>query len=125
LVAVGSFTHRPTGVELVRYVSSIPVIGGLGKVCKFHGGDIYTFCDLARFNGQSYLANGFVEQDRIGVDYKYVVSGKRVHKFNFRKKAILRKYPNVEPGTELEMTKSLNIHRIWDCGKVRYIFENN
>ena len=123
LIAVGSFTNRPSGVELVRYVSSIPVIGGLGKICKSHGGTIYTFCDNSRYSGDSYKRNGFIEQDSIPVDYKYVVKGKRVHKFNFRKRSIIEKYPNVKRGTELEMMTDLGIYRIWDCGKTRYIYQ--
>ena len=58
-------------------------------------------------------------------DYKYIISNKRYHKFNFRKQILLKKYPDIlnENMTEREMTKKLGYYRIYDCGLIRYVWE--
>ena len=53
-------------------------------------------------------------------DYRYIVGKKRVHKFNFRKKNIIKKYNVDENMTEKEMMNSLKIYKIWDCGLYKY-----
>ena len=46
----------------------------------------------------------------------------RFHKFNFRKKVLLKKYPDqvTSDMTETEMAKILGFDRIWDCGLFKY-----
>ena len=58
-------------------------------------------------------------------DYFYIKKNKRFHKFNFRKKKLLKKYPNIlnENMTETEMVKELGYDKIWNCGLIKYIFE--
>lgn len=51
---------------------------------------------------------------------------KRFHKFGFRKKNLLKKYPNsgLTPNmTESEMTRKLGFMRIWDCGLIKYVYK--
>ena len=64
-------------------------------------------------------------------DYRYVGRGAlshvRVHKFNFRKQTLLKKYPDsglTEDMTEYEMTQKLGFYRIWNCGLFKYVWEN-
>lgn len=128
LVSVGCFTKRGSNYELVRYCNSHIVMGGLGKVVKFYSGivksDIFTFCDLSRFDGKSYLRAGFKLDKTLEPDYRYLINDKREHKFNWRKKQIKNKYPNMysENLTEKEMMEMLGFPRIWDCGKSRYVY---
>ena len=127
LVACTQFTIRKNGAyELIRHACSCNVIGSLGKAVSFfakhYTHDIYSFCDLTRYNGKSYQKAGFIQQGRLKPDYKYVVDGVRRHKFGFRRRAIHSQFPHVysEDLTEKEMMKLLEYPRIWDCGKIRY-----
>ena len=64
-------------------------------------------------------------------DYRYYNTNidryKRWHKFGFRKKILLKKYPNnlTENMTETEMVKILGYDKIWDCGLIKYIWINS
>lgn len=128
LVAVTLFSKRNYGYELVRHAASVKVVGGLGKVVKHfhreHQVDIHSFCDISRHDGRSYEAAGFVKSGELKPDYKYVVNGKREHKFGFRLASIKVKYPEVySPSkSERQMMEEAGVPRIWDCGKTRYIF---
>jgi hypothetical protein len=76
-----------------------------------------------------YIQLGFKFDGYTRPDYKYLKSNiiQRIHKFNFRKKSLLRKYPNIlnENMTENEMTKKLGYYKIYDCGLIRYVWKNN
>ncbi len=128
LVAVTLFAKRNYGHELVRHAASVTVIGGLGKVVKHfhreHNTPIHSFCDISRHDGKSYESAGFVKSGELKPDYKYVINGKREHKFGFRLASIKTKFPEVysEAKTEREMMEEAGIPRVWDCGKVRYVF---
>lgn len=125
LVAVACFTKRGGEWELVRYCTSKHVLGGLGKLMKAWGKPCYTFCDLSRFTGDSYVKAGFVKTNELKPDYRYVVNDERQHKFLWRKNRIKIKLPEVyHPDlTEKQMMDAAGIYRIWDCGKVRYEYE--
>ena len=68
---------------------------------------------------------GFVLDSVEKPDYSYLVNGKRVHKFNFRKKLLSKKYGFPMTMTEREMVNSLGISRIWNCGLIKYVYRNN
>ena len=130
LVSLTSFTAGQSNTsnkgkfELIRHATAQPVIGALGKATKYfatnYSSDIFTYCDNSFFSGKSYEKAGYVKTTSIDIDYKYVVNGKREHKFLWRKKRILRDFPNVQGKTEKEMMENLGIYRVWDCGKTRY-----
>ena len=125
LVALTTFTKRNEDYELTRHVTSCNVIGSLGKAVKFFGEDVYTFCDNARFTGESYIKAGFIKFDEIVPDYKYLVNNTREHKFLWRREAIRRKRPDVYSAglSEREMMLKAEYPRIWDCGKTRYVYK--
>lgn len=124
LVALACFTKRGNQWELIRYCTSKHVLGGLGKLMKAWGESCYTFCDISRFNGDSYVKAGFVRTSTLRPDYRYLVNGERQHKFLWRKERIKIKLPEVYDLhlTEKQMMEIAQIPRIWDCGKVRYEF---
>ena len=124
LVGVTCFTRRGDTYELTRHATSTRVIGALGRTVKFFGKDCYTFCDLSRYSGSSYLKAGFIKSDNLDSDYKYIVNGKREHKFLWRRGSIKNKRPDVysENLSEREMMEKAEYPRIWDCGKVRYCY---
>lgn len=81
-----------------------------------------------------YTSLGFKLTETLKPDYKYVFSRGteplRLHKFNFRKQILVKKYPdevNMNM-TETEMTEKLGYIKIWDCGLWRFEWnkkENN
>jgi len=71
-----------------------------------------------------YERMGFKLESVIPPDYRYLVGGERVHKFNFRKQALNKKHGLPMTMTETEMTQELGIPRIWDCGLVKYVYTN-
>lgn len=130
LVGVGCFTKRFNEYELVRYACKYNIIGGLGKISKWFSNNInsniYTFCDLSRFNGMSYEKSGYEIVNVLNPDYKYVINGERKHKFGFRKNRLKKLFPNIynDDKTEYEIMTEAGIFRIWDCGKIKYRFKS-
>ena len=74
-----------------------------------------------------YLKLGFELESILEPDYRYVVSGtyKRIHKFNFRKQTLHKKYGFDLSLTESQMAEKLNAYKIWDCGLLKYVWKNN
>lgn len=130
LIGCTIFKKRKHDWELTRHCCSCLVVGSLGKAVKhftsrFDAPRVVSFCDLTRYTGASYIAAGFKLESTIPPDYKYVVSGKRVHKFNFRRKSLKVRFPDVYEDhlSETEIMKKLNFHKIFDCGKHRFVYE--
>ena len=72
-----------------------------------------------------YTNIGFKLDKILKPDYKYVLNGsyKRIHKFNFRKQTIYKKYGLDLTMKESEMAEKLNAYKIWDCGLYKYVWE--
>ena len=67
---------------------------------------------------------GFSKEYVLGPEYRYTkFQGERIHKFNFRKKVLNRKFGLPLSLTEREMAKQLGYFRIWDCGLVKYVWK--
>lgn len=77
-------------------------------------------------NNNMYTKLGFNLVKTIKPTYTYYNTDynryTRFHKFNFRKKVLLKKYPDqvTSDMTETEMAKILGFDRIWDCGLFKY-----
>lgn len=125
LVSLLLFTERGNYIDLVRFCNKkgFSVIGGFSKLLKnaikiFNfDKDITTFSNNDYSYGGLYESNGFEYMNDLRVDYSYIVNSNRVHKFNFRKSKL--KYEC----TEREYTQSLNLYRIYDSGKVKWIYK--
>lgn len=74
-----------------------------------------------------YISLGFTLGDVIEPNYRYVIDGdyKRIHKFNFRKEILSKKYNFPMTMTESDMAEKLNAHKIWDCGLYKYEWRKN
>lgn len=68
---------------------------------------------------------GFKMESILPPDYRYVDKYKRVHKFNFRKQILHKKYGLPLSMTEREMTDQLGFYRIWDCGLYKYVWRKD
>jgi hypothetical protein len=119
--------------ELTRFASNNNYIcsGVAGKLFKYFTRH-YDFSVIKSFADRRwsidkpnnlYRSLGFELDAYTKPDYKYVVNGKeRVHKFNFRKDRIAKKYGLDRNLTERELTEQIGVHRIYDCGLIRYIY---
>ena len=71
-----------------------------------------------------YVQLGFSFEGASRPDYRYTTgSDVRIHKFNFRKQILHKKYGLPLTMTETEMTKALGYYKIWDCGLIKYIWK--
>jgi hypothetical protein len=133
LVACMSFRKLKDNIyEINRYATSCNVIGGFSKILtyfkkKYTWTEIITFADLRWHNGDVYLKNGFCVDKFLYPDYQYILNKTRIHKFNFRKKYIQKKFPDIydDTLTEIENMNKIGIPRIYDCGKLRFLLQNN
>lgn len=129
LVAAMSFIRRPQeGVwELNRY-AGYNVVGGFTKLLRaFQRSHTWTRiisfgdrCVVYR-NRNLYTQNGFTEVRVNKPDYMYTSGQKdRIHKFNFRKKILAKKYGFPLSMTEHEMALEAGFKRIYNSGLIHY-----
>lgn len=138
LIGVMSFIDRGNNVsELTRFASHIDYlsVGVGGKLFSYYLKqypqikEIKSFADrrwaLSETNNV-YTKLGFVLEGVTKSDYRYTRTPlDYIHKFNFRKDRLMKKYPNkglTMNMTEHEMSIKLGYYRIWDCGLWKYVF---
>lgn len=136
-VLVGVMTFEKDGKWWIlnRFATDV------GRRCPGVGGKLFsffirkhkptmvkTYADLrwtVDRNANLYTKLGFKLDSVLKPQYRYVNSSKpteRIHKFNFRKKLLMKRYGSDEKLTERELTESLGYFKIWDCGLCRYIW---
>lgn len=139
LCAVMAFRKESSNTgywELNRFASDYRyVMQGIGgKLFKYFTShystiEIKSFMDRRWCSSETsniYTTLGF-EFDRYTYpDYRYFNSSvdryARMHKFNFRKQFLHRKYGLDLSLTEKEMMQKLGYDRIWDCGLIKYVW---
>lgn len=139
LVAVMTFLDEGNGKwNLNRFASDInSVCQGIGgKLFKhftrqYSPKEVKSFADrrwTLSADNNLYTNLGFRLSEVLPPDYRYynnkVNKLERFHKFNFRKKALHKKYGLPYNMTETEMVKQIGYDRIWDCGLFKYVWEN-
>lgn len=121
-------TTDPAILRLERYATSARVPGGHSKLVRFAEETIpgwtslLTFADLEVSDGSLYEKTGWSQDAVLAPDYRYVVGGRRVHKFGYRL-ARFRADPGLlfeEGKTERELAAMNKLDRVWDSGKIRY-----
>lgn len=73
-----------------------------------------------------YIKVGFKLVSLSSPEYRYISKTnptERIHKFNFRKKEVCRKYHLPYEMTESEMVKKIGLTKIWDCGLYKYVWK--
>lgn len=76
-------------------------------------------------NDNLYIKLGFKLKQILPPDYRYTKGQyERLHKFGFRKQKLHKKYGFPLTMTEAEMTRELGYDRIWDCGLIKYVWQN-
>ena len=127
LISVATFSkhHRGTDkIVLDRFVccNNCTISGGLSKFTKYASNcfkqDLITWAHRTISEGTGYLNSGWLQEDILEPDYFYInPSGKVIPKQNFKH------LTKVKTGrTEAEHVKDINLTKIWDCGKIRFIY---
>ena len=104
------------------------VCGKLFKyfVDKYNPVQVKSFADrrwTLNKDNNIYVTLGFKLSETLKPDYRYVVNNTRMHKFNFRKNRLHKKYGLPLTMTEREMCQELGFYRIWDCGLFKYVWK--
>ena len=123
--------------ELTRFATDNRYIcnGVGGKLFKYFTRN-YEFDEIKSFADRRwsvdqptnlYRSLGFELDGYTHPEYRYIVKNEavRIHKFNFRKQTLHRKYGLPLTMTEREMTEAIGAYRVYDCGLIRYIFRRN
>lgn len=139
-VLVGVMTFRKESTEgkweLSRFATDISkhCVGLGGKLFKYfisnyNPDEVKSFADrrwTIHQDNNLYTRLGFKLDSILKPDYSYVTSkSKRVHKFNMRKNLLIKRYSDynlTNDMTESEMTNKLGFYKIWDCGKLKYVW---
>lgn len=126
-------TADPETLRLERYATSVRVPGGHSKLVKFaeqmipEWESLLTFADLEVSDGALYEKTGWTRDAELAPDYRYVVKGRRAHKFGYRL-ARFRSDPHLvfeENRTEQELAAINGLDRVWDSGKIRYRYRRS
>lgn len=93
------------------------VSGFLGKAVRWASKEfqspIVSWVDLMWSNGKSYLAAGFTLDGTLAPDYCYTKGPRRISKQSFRK---------IDERTESQRAADEGLWKLWDCGKLRFVF---
>ena len=116
--------------ELLRFCNKLNtnVIGGASKMFNYFIKtykplEIISYADRSHSNGNLYEKLGFDFSHKTQTNYYYVVNHKRKHRFNYRKDKLIREGYDKNM-TEHEIMLSRNIHRIYDSGSLKFIWED-
>lgn len=136
IVAAMTFSQNRSGIgknrgnnsyELVRFVSSKTVVGGASRLLSAFINDynpsvIVSYSDNKYSVGNLYKVLGFeLEKDnKAGYFYYDPYNKKTYHRYNFRKDVLVKLGHNPSK-TEFEITDSMGLLRIWDCGSRTWI----
>ena len=140
LISVMSFIKFKNEWILNRFASIISYncVGVGGKlfnffIKKYNPTFVKTYADKrwTITDNNFYTKIGFIEEAILPPNYYYVTSEDgyrhRYHKFNFRKNKILKKYGDKydlnNEMSEREMAEKVGLHRIYDCGLLKYIWK--
>ena len=142
LVACAAFTKGSAlgyhadinNMEVIRYASILDthIVGGFSKICnnflKVHTYimSLTTFADCMWSSGSLYKKAGWVQCETIGPRYTYVnpTTLQSYHRSSFTKDKIKRKFPDIydEKLTEREMMLKTPFVRLYDAGKIKFVF---
>ena len=84
---------------------------------------IVSYSDNRWFSGKLYERLGFTLSHSTKQDYFYIVSGQIKNKSYGMKSNLKKMYPNLDiTKTESELTESLRWHKVYDCGKKVWMY---
>ena len=114
------------GWNLSRFCNKLntSIIGGASKLLKhfkrnYNPTRIISYADKDWSMGNLYEKLNFELVKDSNPDYKYLYNNKRIHKSNFKKSSIKKKFGDINVSESIFLTEN-GIHKIWDCGKLKY-----
>lgn len=120
--------------ELLRFCNKLntTVVGSASKLFKHFIKEktpkkVLSYADRNWSNtnkGTMYDVLGFKLVDMTKPNYHYIVEGKRVHRFNYRKDVLVREGYDPKK-SEREIMKEREIYRIYDSGNLKYVWNDN
>lgn len=132
LVSFICFTKRGKDYELSRFCNKIntTVIGSLSKMLNYFKNNydfisIISYSDNSMFDGKTYQKVGFEFVDQTPINYKWVISKKRLHKSNFRKSRLVKSGHDINKSESDIMIEDVGAFKVWDCGLKKWILKNN
>ena len=122
--------------ELYRlcWKDNIRVIGGLEKLFKyfidnFDVDSVVTYCDISKFNGNSYTKIGFKTcEDSITLpNYVWVniYNNDIKTRYQTQKHKLIEQGLGTESETEAEIMHNLDYYRIYDSGNIKLYWVRN
>lgn len=125
--------------ELARYATTAHISGGASRLFAAFRSQVqprivWSFSDYQHFSGQMYPRIGFTHDGDLPADYRVVhPNGLRTwHKSMWQRRSIparLRELnrrdtfdPASDPRTERDMQDAVNVLRVWDAGKARWVW---
>jgi hypothetical protein len=131
LVSLMCFTKHGGYYELSRFCNKLnnSVVGSSSKLFSYFISNynfeyIVSYSDNSMFTGNIYQKIGFEFDGETTINYKWVISKKRLHKSNFRKSRLIQSgYDKNKSESEI-MIEDVGAYKIWDCGLKKWIFTN-
>ncbi|MCK9477617.1 MAG: hypothetical protein M0R46_17005 [Candidatus Muirbacterium halophilum] len=131
LLSLMTFKQNKNSIyELNRFCNKkyYNVVGSASKLFNYFINNkvfnkIITFSNNSYSNGKIYETLKFKEDVILKPDYSYILDNRRYHKFNFRKSKLEKLGYDINK-TEKETCLINNIYRIFDAGKVKWVYEN-
>jgi len=130
----GNLSRNSAALEMDRFCTLVGhnIPGLASKMFKFfidtydHGNnDIVTYADLRFTSGNVYNYLGFEFDKFTQTNYFYIINGRRVHRFSYRKSVLAKKLKTFDPNlTEYQNMINNGIDRVWDCGHKKFIVKN-
>ena len=131
VMTFGKSRFSENEIELLRFCNKLytNVIGGASKLFKHFLQDhpditnIVSYADRCWSIGNLYEKLGFSKQSVSEPSYFYIVDGIRQNRMNFQKHKLVAE--GFDPNkSEHEIMLERKIYRIYDCGTIKYIFNN-
>lgn len=106
--------------------SGVSVAGGLSRISSYAykkiGESIVTWCDRRWSDGGGYVRAGWVATEVLPPDYFYIKNGR----FYCSKQARRKSAVSTPTGmTEREHATQDRLSRVYDCGKIKFVFGGN
>ena len=128
-MSFGRHHRKPNVCVLDRlcFKENVTVVGGASKLFKFllkltGASSVVSWSDNRWSQGKVYKALGFIKDEELGPDYSYVSfscsKGIRISKQSQKKSST----GCPKDKTEKQFALEHDLHRIWDCGHIRWKF---
>ena len=118
--------------ELIRlcWKSGVIVTGGSQRMLKYFidrykPSSIITYCDISKFNGNSYVKMGFsfVEMTRPNYVWINLSDNRVISRYQTTKQKLIAKGLGKPDQTENEIMENLGFLKIYDCGNFKFLWK--